>query len=161
MASVGHSYACLALLQRTLLLSTHFHGPGASGIFRPRHPQIRTSKWPYCHRWANSGAHTAPSCRPKAVVRPTSGSSAAGPARQRCSRSAPRSMALPGQRSCITLMALRAASPAGLGGQPLTTCHTSWVRRTRSWSQVSSPSVPGASTGSGRGWPLAFVNQVA
>jgi hypothetical protein len=26
---------------------------------------------------------------------------------------------------------------------------------------VSSPSVPGASTGSGRGWPPAFVNHVA
>ncbi len=48
-----------------------------------------------------------------------SASSRCQPSSQRwVSRSAPSSMALPGQRSCITLMALRAASPAGLGGQP-------------------------------------------
>ncbi len=60
-------------------------------------------------------------------------------------------MALPGQRSCITLTAFIAASPAAVGGQPHTTCQRSWVWRTRWCSQVSSPSLPACSTGSGSG----------
>lgn len=52
---------------------------------------------------------------------PTSTWPVTAPSRQWCRRSAPSNIALPGQRNCITLTALMAASPAAVGGQPLNT----------------------------------------